>query len=105
LEEDTLMPEEVEPFFEAAEMNYGVTRKIGILYEDQLYHAEIVREKERARITWGPELTAALEARYNEFGPCENVKFYIMPRPMLEHILGGQSLPNVDVYYMVVDGE
>ena len=51
------------------------------------------------------ELAAALAERYNEFGPCENAKFYIMPRPMLEHILGGRPLPNEDVYYMVIDGE
>jgi hypothetical protein len=105
LEEDALMPEEVEPFFEVQERNYGVSLPIGILYEDQLFQAEITRERKRARITWGSALKEALAARHREFGPCENVKFYIMPRPMLEHILGGQILPNVDVYYMVVDGE
>lgn len=105
LEEDALMPEEVEPFFEVEDLNYGVVRKIGVLYEDRLYHAEITREKKRARITWGEDLTAELQRRYQEFGPCENAKFYIMPRPMLEHILGGETLPNVDVYYMVIDGE
>ncbi|MBQ1471800.1 MAG: hypothetical protein IIZ34_05520 [Eubacterium sp.] len=105
LEEDALMPEEVEPFFGVKEQNYGVIRQIWILCEDQLYSAEIAREKKRARITWGEELAAALAERYNEFGPCENAKFYIMPRPMLEHILGGRPLPNEDVYYMVIDGE